>query len=90
MNDASPPVHPHLQTRLTRQFGLQAPLVLAPMALASGGALAAACAQAGTLGLVGGGYGDLDWTEREYTLALRGTDTGAEGCLLYTSDAADE
>jgi nitronate monooxygenase len=39
------------------------------MALASGGALAAACAQAGALGLVGGGYGDLAWTQREYTLA---------------------
>lgn len=40
------------------------------MALASGGALAAACAQAGALGLVGGGYGDLAWTQREYTLAV--------------------
>jgi len=39
------------------------------MALASGGALAAACAQAGALGLVGGGYGELAWTQREYTLA---------------------
>ena len=39
------------------------------MALASGGALAAACAQAGALGLVGGGYGDLAWTQREYNLA---------------------
>jgi nitronate monooxygenase len=39
------------------------------MALATGGALAAACAQAGALGLVGGGYGDLAWTQREYTLA---------------------
>lgn len=40
------------------------------MALATGGALAAACAQAGALGLVGGGYGDLTWTQREYTLAI--------------------
>jgi nitronate monooxygenase len=39
------------------------------MALATGGALAAACAQAGALGLVGGGYGDLAWTQREYNLA---------------------
>lgn len=39
------------------------------MALSSGGALAAACAQAGALGLLGGGYGDLAWTQREYTLA---------------------
>jgi nitronate monooxygenase len=41
------------------------------MALASGGALAAACAQAGALGLVGGGYGDLAWTQREYALAAK-------------------
>jgi nitronate monooxygenase len=39
------------------------------MALATGGALAAVCAQAGALGLIGGGYGDLAWTQREYTLA---------------------
>jgi nitronate monooxygenase len=39
------------------------------MALATGGALAAACARAGALGLVGGGYGDLAWTQREYALA---------------------
>lgn len=41
------------------------------MALASGGALAAACAQAGALGLVGGGYGELAWTQREYALAMQ-------------------
>lgn len=55
--------------RLTQLFGLSTPLVLAPMALASGGALAAACAKAGALGLVGGGYGELAWTQREYSLA---------------------
>ena len=60
---------PHLHTRFTAQFHLTTPIALAPMALASGGALAAACAQAGALGLVGGGYGDLAWTQREYTLA---------------------
>ncbi len=58
-----------MQTRLTSLFNLSTPIVLAPMALASGGALAAACAQAGALGLVGGGYADLAWTRREYTLA---------------------
>ncbi len=40
------------------------------MALASGGDLAAASARAGALGLVGGAYGDLVWTSREYGLAL--------------------
>ncbi len=51
------------------------------MALASGGALAGACARAGALGLVGGGYGELAWTQREYALAeqLAGT-TEHVGC----------
>ena len=64
--------HPtdRLHTRLTQAFALRTPIALAPMALASGGALAAACAHAGALGLVGGGYGELEWTQREYTRAL--------------------
>lgn len=60
---------PALNTRFTQRFHLTTPLALAPMALATGGALAAASAQAGALGLLGGGYGDLAWTQREYTLA---------------------
>ena len=58
-----------MSQRFKNLFDLRAPIALAPMALASGGALAAACAQAGTLGLVGGGYGELAWTQREYALA---------------------
>ena len=61
--------HAALNTRFTQRFQLSTPIALAPMALATGGSLAAACAQAGALGLVGGGYGDLAWTQREYTLA---------------------
>lgn len=58
-----------LNTRFSQRFQLNTPMALAPMALATGGALAAACAHAGALGLVGGGYGDLAWTQREYQLA---------------------
>ena len=61
---------PRLNTRFVARFHLTTPIALAPMALATGGALAAACAKAGALGLVGGGYGDLAWTQREYTLAM--------------------
>ncbi len=61
--------HPALNTRFAQRFQLTTPIALAPMALATGGALTAACAQAGALGLIGGGYGDLTWTQREYTLA---------------------
>ncbi len=56
-------------TRLTRQYALTLPVVLAPMALASGGALAAACASAGLGGLVGGGYGEPDWVLAQYQMA---------------------
>ena len=62
-------------SRFSKQFSLTTPIALAPMALASGGALAAACARAGALGLVGGGYGDLAWTQREYRLALQAVDS---------------
>ncbi|MFO7746752.1 MAG: nitronate monooxygenase [Orrella sp.] len=57
-------------SRFTQQFALKHPIALAPMAGAAGGALAAACANAGALGLVGGGYGDLPWLETEYTKAF--------------------
>ena len=73
-----------LATRLTRRYGLALPVVLAPMALAAGGALAGACARGGALGLVGGGYGDLDWTRREYTLATQLAGLGALGCGFIT------
>ncbi len=60
-----------IETRLTREWGLDLPIMLAPMALAGGGELAAACAEAGAFGMVGGGYGELDWTRREWGLATR-------------------
>lgn len=50
-----------LTTRLTKTFGIEQPIVLAPMALISGGRLAAAVTQAGGLGLIGGGYPDAEW-----------------------------
>lgn len=72
-------------TRFSARFGLEHPIALAPMALASGGALAAACAQAGALGLVGGGYGELDWTRIQYTLALQAAAaTQRIGCGFIT------
>ncbi len=55
--------------RFMRRFGLTTPIALAPMAGASGAELTAACCRAGALGLLGGGYGDPDWTSREYGMA---------------------
>ena len=59
-----------MKTRFTNAFSLNTPIALAPMALASGGELAATCARAGALGLLGGGYGELPWLQREHALAL--------------------
>ena len=58
-----------IRTALTEAFGLDYPIVLAPMASVSGGRLAAAVSNAGGLGLVGGGYGDSDWLREELSLA---------------------
>ncbi|WP_125079187.1 NAD(P)H-dependent flavin oxidoreductase [Mycobacterium sp. P7213] len=58
-----------LRNRLTDHFGIDHPIVLAPMAQASGGRLAAAVTHAGGLGLLGGGYGDPDWVQREFDAA---------------------
>ena len=69
-----------LDSRFSQRFRLSSPIALAPMALAAGGALAAACARAGALGLVGGGYGELAWTQREYALAQQAADTSRIGC----------
>lgn len=58
-----------LNTRFTAAFDLRHPVALAPMAGAAGGALAAAVARAGGLGLLGGGYGDAGWIAREWDAA---------------------
>ena len=60
-----------MKTRFTDQYQLDTPIALAPMAQVSGGALAAACARAGALGLLGGGYGELPWLQTQHALALR-------------------
>jgi nitronate monooxygenase len=62
-----------IRTRLTELFGLQYPIVLAPMGAVSGGRLAAAVSNAGGLGLVGGGYGEEAWLRRELQQVKEGT-----------------
>lgn len=58
-----------MKTRLCEVLGIQHPVLLAPMGMIAGGALARAVSEAGGLGLMGGGYGDADWLRREYSLA---------------------
>lgn len=58
-----------LATRLTERLEIRHPVLLAPMGSVSGGRLAAAVTAAGGLGLIGGGYGDAEWLEREFAAA---------------------
>jgi nitronate monooxygenase len=58
-----------LRTQLTERLGIEYPIISAPMAFAAGGTLAAAVSAAGGLGLIGGGYGEADWLEREFDAA---------------------
>jgi nitronate monooxygenase len=62
-----------IKTRLTEAFGLQYPIVLAPMGGVSGGLLAAAVSNAGALGMVGGGYGDATWLSLELSRVKKKT-----------------
>ena len=64
-------------------FGLEHPIILAPMGGVSGGDLAAAVSNAGGLGLVGGGYGDPDWLDAELSRVKAGT-AGPWGVGLIT------
>jgi nitronate monooxygenase len=65
-----------MQTRMTELFGVRHPIMLAPMGGAAGGALAAAVARAGGVGLIGCGYGEpkvgygsSEWIAAEFDAA---------------------
>lgn len=57
------------RTALTELLGIRHPIVLAPMGATAGGALAAAVTRAGGLGLIGVGYADEDFINREFDAA---------------------
>jgi nitronate monooxygenase len=69
-----------LRTRLTERMELEHPVVLAPMAFAAGGRLAAAVSEAGGLGLIGGGYGNAGWVDEQFDAAAG----AAVGCGFIT------
>ncbi|GGC59187.1 NAD(P)H-dependent flavin oxidoreductase [Chelatococcus reniformis] len=58
-----------IATRATELLGIKHPILLAPMDLIADGQLAAAVSQAGGFGIIGGGYGDQAWLEREMDAA---------------------
>jgi nitronate monooxygenase len=58
-----------IRTRLTEVLDITVPILSAPMGFVAGGKLAAAVTAAGGLGIIGGGYGDADWLDREFAAA---------------------
>src|ERR1700720_871790 len=58
-----------ISTSLTKRLGIEHPVILARMGFVSGGALAAAVCAGGGFGIIGGGYADPDWLEREFAAA---------------------
>jgi nitronate monooxygenase len=78
-----------IRTALTEKFGLEYPIVSAPMGSVAGGRLAAAVSNTGALGLVGGGYGDPDWMRRELSTVSSET-TRPWGVGLITWHATQE
>jgi nitronate monooxygenase len=54
-----------IDTPLTALLGIRHPILLAPMDVVSGARLTAAVSNAGGFGILGGGYGEKAWLERE-------------------------
>ncbi len=78
-----------LRTALTEMFGIDHPVVLAPMGDVAGGALAAAVSEGGGLGVIGAGRGELDWLTRECDVARTCTrKPWGIGFLSWAVDAA--
>lgn len=50
---------------LLQLLGVRYPILLAPMDIVSGSRLTAAVSQAGGFGILGGGYGEKAWLEKE-------------------------
>lgn len=76
---------PRITTRLTETLDIQHPILSAPMALAAGGRLAKAVSDAGGLGLIGGGYGDVDFLNQAY----RDAGNARTGCGFITWSLAE-
>jgi nitronate monooxygenase len=73
-----------ISTRLTERFGIQHPIVCAPMALVTGGALARAVSDAGGLGIVGGGYAGIVSGEPDLDAELAVAKSGKFGVGFIT------
>ncbi|MGA7070708.1 NAD(P)H-dependent flavin oxidoreductase [Bradyrhizobium sp.] len=56
-----------IETPLISLLGIKHPILSAPMAIIAGSRLVRAVGEAGGFGILGGGYGDKDWLEKEIT-----------------------
>jgi len=75
-----------LKTKLTELLDIKHPIIQAPMAFVSGGALASATSNAGGLGMIGGGYGEQKWLEQE----LNRSHNADIGCGFITWSLAQQ
>jgi nitronate monooxygenase len=73
-----------ISTRLTERFGIRHPIICAPMAYVTGGALAAAVSRAGGLGIVGGGYAGTVGGEPDLETELAQAKSGKFGVGFIT------
>jgi nitronate monooxygenase len=73
-----------ISTRLTQRFGIRHPIVCAPMAYVTGGALAAAVSRAGGLGIVGGAYAGTVGGEPDLETELAQAKSGKFGVGFIT------
>jgi nitronate monooxygenase len=81
-----------IRTRLTERFAIPHPIICAPMAYVTGGALAAAVSRAGGLGIVGGGYAGTVGGEPdlEAELALAKSGKFGVGFITWALERAPE
>jgi len=73
-----------IRTRLTERFGIQHPIICAPMAYVTGGTLAAAVSRAGGLGIVGGAYAGTVGGEPDLDVELAQAQSGKFGVGFIT------
>jgi nitronate monooxygenase len=73
-----------IRTRVTDRFGIEHPIVRAPMAFITGGELAAAVSRAGGLGIVGGGYAGTVGGEPDLEVELARVKGGKFGVGFIT------
>jgi nitronate monooxygenase len=82
--EAAPSEDTMISTRLTERFGIRHPIICAPMALVTGGALAAAVSRAGGLGIVGGAYAGTLGGEPDLETELTRAKSGKFGVGFIT------